>query len=305
MTHIPVSLPTGLTARGATMEDVDTVVTVIQAAERLDDGRVTTVRDDIVSDWRRPSMDITTDVLLVEAAGRVVACAEQFRGRAFANVHPDVRGRGIGSAIAAWTEEHARAAGLEQVGQTLASTATSAWALLTARGYVPRWESWILRYPLDATPPRPTFPADITIRSVRRPEDDRALHDLIEEAFSVWSDRDSPMSFEDWCVSYLDRANDALDLVLLAEDQDRRLVGAAVCAVESGEGWIDQLAVARDRQGAGIGGALLRTAFWRFHERGLFGAALSTDSRTGALDLYRHVGMEVTDQFTRLTLRLT
>lgn len=299
----PPALPTGLAARGATMDDVDAAVDVTRAAERAEGLESLTVTDDIAADWRRPSMDIASDVLLVEQAdGRVVAYAEEFAGRAFAHVHPDVTGRGIGSAIALWTEDHARAAGRSQVGQTVPTVATRACALLEGRGYVPRWDSWILKMALDAPLPDPRVPVGVTLRTPSRPGDDRELHAVIEEAFSTWPDRDEGMAFEDWSASYLDRAED-VDLLVVAEE-DGRLVGAAVCIPEDDEGWIDQLAVRPSAWGRGIGGALLQAAFQRFRDRGLTTAALSTDSRTGALGLYQHVGMAVTESFTRYSLTL-
>ncbi len=300
MSSMTLSLPAGTTGRGATLDDVDAVLAVIVAAEQLEHGGPLTTRSDVAGDWVRPSMDLSTDVVLVEEAGDVVAYAEQFRGRAFVHVHPDVRGRGIGTALAAWTEDHARAAGLAQVGQTLVTTAPDSLALLEGRGYVPRWESWILKKDLDAEVAPPTLPADVTLRTGRRPEDDRALYELVDTAFGDWDDRDTSMSFEDWRASYLERTADP-ELVLVLEAEGR-LVGAALCQVEDGEGWIDQLAVARPYRRRGLGGALLQAAFARFHDRGIDVAALTTDSRTGARTLYEHVGMAVTETFVRMTL---
>ena len=90
----------------------------------------------------------------------------------------------------------------------------------------------------------------------------------------------------------------------MVAEEDGRLVGAAVCIPEVDEGWVDQLAVLPAAWGRGIGGALLRVAFQRSRDRGLATAALSTDSRTGALGPYEHVGMAVTESFTRYTLVL-
>lgn len=299
MSSTTLALPAGLTARGATLDDVDAVLAVIVAAEQLEHGGPLTTRSDVAGDWARPSMDLSTDVVLVEEAGDVVAYAEQFRGRAFVHVHPDACGRGIGTALAAWTEDHARAAGLAQVGQTLVTTAPASLALLEERGYVRRWESWILKKDLDAEVVPPTLPVDVTLRTAR-PEDDRALYEVVDTAFGDWDDRDTSMAFEDWRASYLERAADPeLVLVLEAEGQ---LVGAALCQVEDGEGWVDQLAVARPYRGRGLGGALLRASFARFRDRGIDVAALTTDTRTGARTLYEHVGMTVTETFVRMTL---
>ena len=295
-------LPDGVTARGATMDDVAAAVAVTRAAERLEGRESLTALDDIAGDWARPSMDITADVLLVEESGHVIAYAEEFHGRAFAHVHPDATGRGIGSALAAWTEHHARAAGRAQVGQTLSTGARTARQLLEGRGYEARWESWILTMALDATLAPPRVPAGVIVRGPRHPDDDRDLHAVIEEAFDTWPDRDDGMAFEDWRASYLDRAREP-GLMVVAEEAGH-IVGAAVCIPEGHVGWVDQLAVRPTAWGRGIAGAMLQTAFRGFRDAGLTSAALSTDSRTGALGLYEHVGMSVTESFSRYSLSL-
>lgn len=299
----PGALPPGVVARGAQPTDVDAVVAVIRAAEELDQGAPMTTRADVTGDWQRPSVDLATDVVVVERHGQVVAYGEQFLGRAFVHVHPDARGLGIGSALAAWTEAHARARGLAHVGQAIATTATAATSLLLGRGYRPRWESWILQRSLDDELPVPRPPAGMQVRSLVRPDDDEALYELIDTAFSDWDQRDEALSFADWRASYLDRDGMDPELVLVVVDGDR-LVGAAVCMIDEGEGWIDQLAVVRSHRGRGLGRVLLHAAFRQFRECGLPTASLSTDSRTGALTLYEHVGMTVTESFTRLSLPL-
>ncbi|MEX2421836.1 MAG: GNAT family N-acetyltransferase, partial [Actinomycetota bacterium] len=62
-------------------------------------------------------------------------------------------------------------------------------------------------------------------------------------------------------------------------------------------GWVQQIAVRKDHRGRGLGGALLHHAFREFFERGKRTTGLSTDSRTGALTLYEHVGMSVTHSY--------
>jgi ribosomal protein S18 acetylase RimI-like enzyme len=57
---------------------------------------------------------------------------------------------------------------------------------------------------------------------------------------------------------------------------------------------VDQVAVRRDQRGLGLARALLVDAFERARARGATVSELSTDSRTGALGLYEHVGMSVT-----------
>ena len=65
-----------------------------------------------------------------------------------------------------------------------------------------------------------------------------------------------------------------------------------------------QLAVDRAHRGTGLAQALLADAFGRAREHGATRSELSTDSRTGALDLYLKVGMEVTQTWTHLVTDL-
>lgn len=290
--------------RPATDTDLAAVAAVAVASQRANGVTVVlATAEDFAGSWSRPSMDLATDTRVAEDdRGRVVAYGEYFGGHAHIEVDPDARGRGIGTAMAAWSEQRARADDRDQVGQTLPDTAGDARDLLRARGYVARWDTWALAYPLAEEPPAPRTVEGVAVRSLVRPDDDRDLYEVIEAAFSTWDDRDDPMAFEDWRATWLERAVDH-DLVLLAVE-DERVVGAAVGSVEEGDGWVDQLAVAPDAWGRGIGGTLLAASFRRFHDRGLAVARLMTESRTGALGLYLHVGMEVTETFTRWTLPL-
>ena len=76
------------------------------------------------------------------------------------------------------------------------------------------------------------------------------------------------------------------------------VAGALLLVVEEDEGWVDQLAVAREHRGRGLARALLQHAFGETWRRGLRRAGLSTDSRTGARGLYEHVGMHVRKTYT-------
>jgi ribosomal protein S18 acetylase RimI-like enzyme len=74
-----------------------------------------------------------------------------------------------------------------------------------------------------------------------------------------------------------------------------RIVGAALCPDYPDQGWVRQLAVARDWRGKGVGTALLRQAFRDFARRGKPVAGLVVDSynRSGAQKFYLGVGMRI------------
>lgn len=295
---VKLELPQGLASRSPTRSDLDAAVSVIAASEEATQGVVDVTAEDVRSDWERPSFDLSSDALVVTDAGLIVAYAEVFFGRAWVHVHPDHRGRGIGAAVLGWTESRARELGADKVGQTIPDTNPAAAELLSSNGYGVRWDTWVFQKELADEQRGPQLPAGITLRTYEPDRDDRATFELIDTAFSDWPDRDPSFSFEDWAASLLRREDFDPSLTFLVED-DGELVGVALCLVFGDEGWVQQLAVKRSHRGRGLGGALLQTAFRKFHSRGLKTAGLSTESRTGARGVYEHVGMRVTRSYKR------
>jgi mycothiol synthase len=239
----------------------------------------------------------------VSDAGRIVAYAELFSGRAWVHVHPDHRGRGIGAAVLRWTESRARELGSDKVGQTIPDTNPAAVDLLSSNGYGVRWETWVFQKALESEPPEPRLPDGTKLRTFDEERDARATYELIDRAFSDWPDRDPGFGFDDWVASFLRRDDFDPSLTFLVED-DGEIVGVALCLVYGDEGWVQQLAVARSHRGRGIGGALLQATFQEFYRRGLRTAGLSTESRTGARGVYEHVGMTVTRSYKRYSKNL-
>jgi mycothiol synthase len=290
--------PEGISSRAPTPDDLEAVVATVAASELVTTGVTDLTVDDLRSDWRRPSFDLARDAVVALDGDRVAAYAELFMGRAWVHVHPDLRGRGIGSALLDWSEERARAVGADRIGQTVSDRNRAAIALLGSHGYSVRWTTWVFELPLDEEPPEPALPDEITLRSFEPGRDDRPTYELIDAAFSDWSDRDASFAFEDWAASFVRREDFDPELTLLLEDAGE-LVGLSLGRVYGDEGWVDQIAVRRDHRGRGLGKALLRASFRRFRERGLRTAGLSTESRTGARGVYEHVGMRVTRSFAR------
>lgn len=304
-TLTPPALPAGLATRPLTLADAGAVVAVMHQTERRTLGRELVEAADLVADWQRPSFDLATEsVGVLDAEGALVAYAEVYAGeRSEVFVADAVTGRGVGTALLRWTWAVARARGSAVVGQTVPDTHTDALALFAAHGYEHRWTSWILRFPDDVPLPPVTLPAGVVLRPLQPGRDEQAAFDVVETAFGEWPDR-TPSTYGDWAARTLSRPGFEPWQLLLAVEGDpgqpetSAVVGvAALSLTGDGEGWVDQLAVARAHRGRGLGAALLGAGFAELRRRGATSANLSTDSRTGALGLYEHVGMRTLHAF--------
>ena len=305
VTLAALDLPAPYTARPLTTDDAQAVTDLMAACELHDIGDVQIELEDIVGDWQRPSFDLATQSAgVLDERGRLVAYGEVYQARrAEVYVLPEARGRGIGSSLMAWTWGLAREQGGTRVGQTVPERVSDAVALFETHGYRPMWTSWILELPEGAEIGEGTLPADTEIRTMVPGQDERATYQTVEDSFNEWPDRD-PVAYEDWAAVVLDRPGFEPWQLLLAVEKDgekdgavEQVVGVCFVIASVDTGWVQYLAVRRDRRGRGLARALLLRAFIESRARGMTRAELSTDTRTGALDLYLHVGMRVKETF--------
>ncbi|MFF1906251.1 GNAT family N-acetyltransferase [Kitasatospora sp. NPDC058218] len=303
MPRLPLpSLPTRYRSRAATPADAPAIHRLVTACERdlLGDAwiRAENAADGVAADLALPDLDPVRDTLLVQdAAGAVVGRAWVHGGRrSKVDVHPAHRGEGLGGALLDWAEARARQLGSERLSQTLLDGDRAAVALLRTRGYGAFVTQWLLEYPLPAEPVVPAPPAGITVRPFR-PGDERAAYLLTEDAFDEWQVRRKP--YEEWARHTVERAAFAPALSPLAF-ADGQLVGAVLSldVPESGEGYVERVAVRRDHRNRGIARALLLEAFRDFQRHGRRACTLWTHSETGALALYERVGMTIRSSST-------
>lgn len=279
------------------MSDSAAITALVAAEELVELGEVSIEEADYISDWQRPSFDLASQTIGIwsDSGGEPVGFAMVDNDRGDAAVHPEHQRRGLGTALAAWMRECARANGAQVIGAPMPQ-GSAADRLLEKLGYHVRWTSWVLQLPDGATVPQRDLPAGYHVREAHA-EDYPAVWTVIEDAFLEWSVREREPyddflarlsgrpGFEPWHVRVVtDPAGEVVAAAQLHLNED----GGPVCA------YVDRLATAREHRNRGLAQALLVHTFAAGAANGAVRFELSTDSRTGALGLYERVGMSVT-----------
>jgi len=306
MTGTTPPLPEGYTTRPLEAADAQAVYEVMAALQQIEIGRVDIEPADIVGDWARPSFRVDQQTVGVFAGDVMVGYAEAAGDRGDAAVHPDHHGRGVGTWLAHEMQRLAREQGQQVVGMPVPE-GKSGDRLLAALGYRQRWTSWVLMLPEGAQVVERPLPDGYAVRQAD-PTEYPAVHDIVEDAFLEWSVRERE-TYEDFLAELTERPGYAPWQVRVATDPSGEIVGVATVVTadfEDGrfETWVPRLAVRRDQRHRGLAQALLVDAFEVGRQHGATRSGLSTDSRTGALDLYLKVGMEVTDTWVNRAIDL-
>jgi len=266
--------------------------------------------------------DPARDAIAIELDGRVVAVGRvewvdtrdgRFREyRAFGTVDPELRGRGIGSALLASLEERARALAAthrhdrDVVLAAFAPAGRPGETLLRDAGYdTARWFVDMVRPHLDAIV-EPPMPDGLELRPVT-PEQHGAIWHANREAFrDHWGGSDES-------VEHLNRILSDPDtdpsLWLIAWDGDEVAGGvwndihpAENEALGQRRGWLGSVFTRRPWRKRGLASALIGRSLTLLRERGMTSAILGVDvdNPTGALGLYEAAGFEVHDRFVAL-----
>lgn len=299
-------LPEGLSSRPLARSDARAVYEVTAAQELADLGEVLIDEAEIASDWQRPSFDVGERTVGVFADERLIGYAQiTSADRADTAVHPEFRGFGVGTWLARWTQEKARERGAAVIGVPVPEGSTGD-RLLESLGYRVRWTSWILGMPEGSAVPSRALPGGYTVREATD-ADYRACWNVLEEAFLEWSVRERE-PYEDFLAEVTQRPGFEAWNLRVVTDADQEIVAVAVIvssgAEEERDGFVERLATRVDQRGRGLAQALLVDSFAAARANGVTGAALSTDSRTGALGLYEKVGMRVTSTWLNRAIDL-
>lgn len=274
--------------------DAAAVTALVIAVESRLYGSSTFAQGDLEQEWA--GLDVARDARVVRDGGRVVGYAAAHAlgplTRAEACVHPDARGRGLGTQLATWLEEHAACGGAHRIQNSVLEDDAAARALLTALGYRAVRVFREMRIELDAAPPPVAWPAGLRATAFDPARDARAFHAAQQEAFADHWDY-TPRDFAAWSRAHLEGATFDPALWCVARAGDEIAGGTISVGDTYGGGFVHALFTRRPWRRRGLGAALLEDAFGRLWARGERSVGLGVDaaSDTGAFRLYERAGM--------------
>ena len=287
-----------MNVRPATWDDLGAVLDVARAADIAVAGDSDWTESDMRDEWQ--DLDLERDAWVFELGGAVrgFASFENRGGRLIGDgyVHPDFRGRGIGSAILETTERRAREGAVlpAPIQNATLNQDDPTTRFYERHGYARVRHFWRLVAELEREHDV-VAPDGIELRAYRHPDDARAVHAALEEAFlDHWNNR--PRPFDEWSKRIFDDRHFDPTLWRVAADGDE-VAGAVVCeSKRHGDwGWVGILGVRPAWRRRGIADALLHASFAEFFRRGERRVALAVDAQnpTGATRLYERAGMRV------------
>lgn len=297
-------LPAGYASRPAT---ADTIAELAELSRRYD--LALGLRPDNAASFlgwimQLPYVDLRDDSIVIVGDKAVVGFALATRDPAsegsalhwFGIVDPEHRGRSLGSSLVGWAarraEERAKAEGAFALRTMCPAPDAAAHELFASARYAHVRTVWDMHRDLPNDASAGALPDGVTIRTFQTDRDERTFWRVSEAAFEGHFGM-TPSPYESWEGEWYRSDDWNPDRVLLAE-RDGAVVGELGWVDAVPDGYIVSLGVLEAHRGRGIAKALLRRAFTDIAQAGFANATLSVDTEnaTGAVGLYRGVGME-------------
>jgi mycothiol synthase len=176
------------------------------------------------------------------------------------------------------------------------------------RGYEPFRHSFQMRIDFEGELPEPVWPEGVSVREFVRGQDDEAVYEAQDEAFSDHFEH-ARWPYENWVQWAFPESFDPSLWFVAVDGGD--IAGVCLCRPEGQAGpdvgWVNVLGVRRAWRRRGVARALLLHAFAEFRARRKHGAGLGVDglNLTGAVALYEGTGMHVARRFDQYLKPLT
>lgn len=298
-----VTLPEEYTIRHARDQDAQQVVTLMDACDTsFGAPRAAFPVVELQAAWA--DLDLERDTWLILAPDGALAAYGEFNDngagklQADGYVHPDHRGRGLGTALVRLMEARARERvdAAPEGAQVALGTGVllldhAANDLMAREGYTVVRVFHEMRITLTEAPSVPDLAAGLRLRAFIPGQDERAVFDTVEAAFADhWNH--IPRGFDEW-ISRAQRSDFDPSLWLLVEAEDGTIPAVSLGTLREDHGWINTVGTLRAWRGKGLAGALLRASFRAFWDHGMRVVALGVDAQspTGATRVYEAAGM--------------
>lgn len=304
------------TLRAATDEDKDILVDLVRQSDTESIGASNYDLSEVEYMYNMPRFEYARDIRIVADAltGQPIGFGFIFATRAipvrpwgWGWVHPEFRGRGIGTALIEWmlqrselskTQVPPEARIVLEVGAS--ENIPSIAALLTQNGFVTNRALYTMRILLDAAPEVPALPDGLRFVTYAERPDVELFARARKAGFA-----DHRGAVEEPLEAVIERTQQEIDsedfdptLWILAMDGDEP-AGLAFNSMKDDEypdaGYVASLAVLPNYRKRGVAYTLLKKSFAELHARGHHTVILGVDgsSLTGAVRLYERAGMHI------------